>query len=399
MQHATTRTSRRRFLTTVGHLTGTALMLEAAPLAGAAPAAVLAKSTRQFAYVGSRTTKERKAEGDGITVYEIDRKSGVWRHVQTLGDLVNPSYLVLDRRSEHLYAVHGDRSEVSAFRVDRDSGQLAFLNQQSTGGKNPVHLAIDPSEKYLLIANYATGTVATLPIRGNGALDPLTALAVLPGEPGPHKTQQGSSHPHQVCFDPSGKFIAVPDKGLDRVFTFELDDKTGKLAPTIQGSVQGREGAGTRHLAFHPALAMGYVANELDSRVTAYQYDATSGQLKPSQILPTLPSTYTGNSTAAAIAMSRSGKLLFVSNRGGDSIAIFRINPRDGLLTSVGHQSSQGKGPRFMRFDPYGEILYVANENSHTIVGLRLDEANERFLPTGQVIKTGSPVCIVFAEL
>jgi len=372
-------------------------MVGAATFAGAV--AKPGSPRRLFAYVGSRTTRERNALGDGITVFEIDRQSGEWKHVQTVGNLVNPSFLILDPHFRRLYAVHGDQSEVSAFTVDPKSGQLAFLNQQSTGGKNPVHLTLAADGKYLLVANYATGTVATLPIKEDGALDPVKELVSLQGESGPHKTQQDSSHPHQVRFDRSGMFLAVPDKGLDRVFTFQVDTESGKLKPTAQASVRAREGSGTRHIDFHPRLPMAYVANELGSTVTAYQYDRQVGELQPIQILPTLPPTYTGNNTASAITLSRSGNLLFISNRGHDSIAIFRINPVTGLMSPVEWQSTQGKGPRFATLDPSGKFMYAANENGHSIVAFRVDETTGKLAPTGQVIKAGSPVCIAFAEL
>lgn len=349
-----------------------------------------------FAYVGSRTTRERNAKGDGINVYRVDPETGNWTHVQLVKDLVNPSFLAFDRSGQFLYAVHGDKSEVSAFAADKTSGKLRFLNRQSTGGTNPVHLAADPNNRFLIIANYATGTVATLPINADGSLAPLAHLASLPGEPGPHKTQQGSSHPHHVPFDHSGRFVVVPDKGLDKIFLFRFDPSSGNLSPAEPPFVTAREGAGTRHIDFHPNLPYAYVMNELDSTVTAYRFAPERAEFKPLQIIPTTPVTYTGNNTGAEIAVAPSGKFVYGSNRGHDSIAIYAVDQTTGMLTSIGWESTQGKGPRFFTLDPSGNFLYAANENSDTIVTFRVSKETGKLNPTGQMIKTGSPVCIVF---
>src|SRR3954469_20210287 len=173
-----------------------------------------------FAYVGCRTTKEGNARGEGIKVYRVDPAAGTWTHVQLLKDLVNPSFLTFDAKQRFLYSVHGDSGEVSAFGIDGATGEISFLNQRSTGGKNPVHLTVDPTNRYLLVANYATGSLATLPIGGDGKLGELINLAELPGTPGPHKVEQASSHPHNIPYDADRGFLIVPDKGLDRVFVF-----------------------------------------------------------------------------------------------------------------------------------------------------------------------------------
>ena len=381
-------------------LVGLAVALGCIPrIANAQRAQATAARATTFAYVGSRTTKERNARGDGINVYSIDGATGKWRHVQLVKDLVNPSFLALDQKAHHLYAVHGDLSEVSAFSIDPASGKLNFINQQATGGKNPVHLLVDPTNKFLTVANYASGSLATLPINGDGSLGPLVDLRTLTGEPGPHKTQQGSSHPHQVVLDPAGKFLVVPDKGLDRIFSFRLDSVSGKLSPAPSASVAGREGSGTRHIAFHPQRPFAYVMNELDSTVTAYSYGAANAELTPLQILPTVPADFTGNNTGAEIAIASSGRFVYGSNRGHDSIVTYRVDPKNGTLKAVGWQPSHGTGPRFLAIDPTQKFLYVANENSDSIVTFRIDTVSGGLVPTAQTISTGSPVCIVFAEL
>jgi len=218
----------------------------------------------------------------------------------------------------------------------------------------------------------------------------------LPGEPGPHKVEQTSSHPHDIVFDPSGRFVLVPDKGLDRVFVFRFDGAAGRLTPTEQGSVKSRPGAGSRHLAFHPKLPIVWVLNELDSTIATYRFDLERGSLTALQVMSTLPSEFTGYSTTAEIAVSPDGRFVYGSNRGHDSVTIFAAS-REGLLSVAGWQPSQGAGPRFIGLDPAGHFLYAANEQGDTVVTFRVDAGSGKLTPTGQVIKNASPVTIVFA--
>src|SRR5262249_34630454 len=258
-------------------------------------------------YVGARTTKERNARGDGLNVYRMDNATGGWTHLQLLGDLVNPSFLAFDRTRNFLYTVHGDLSDITAMKIDPASGKLSVINRQSTEGKNPVHLAIDPGNRFVVVANHITSTLALLPRREDGSLGAVVDLVKLEGKIGPHRVEQPFAKPHQVEFDPSGKFIVVPDKGLDLVFTYRIDPEKGKLVLATR-PVQARESAGPRHVAFHPAGHLAYVVNELDSSVTAYRFNPATGELAAFQLLSTLPDTFTSNSRAAEIAVSADGR-------------------------------------------------------------------------------------------
>src|SRR5262249_55058587 len=203
-----------------------------------------------------------------------DPATGAWTHVQHIGDLVNPSYLALSGDQRFLYSVHGDEAHATAFALDRTSGEAKLLGKGSTGGKNGVRQAVDPSGKFLVVANYSSGSVAVLPIMPDGSLKDQHQLVALPGEPGPHKVEQASSHPHDIVFDPSGRFVLVADKGLDRVFVFRFDPASGRLSPAEPGSVATRPGAGPRHLAFHPKLPIVWVLNALDSTAATYRWGA-----------------------------------------------------------------------------------------------------------------------------
>lgn len=360
----------------------------------------LPETTPLYAYVGSFTTAQRKARGDGINVYRVAPEGGAgsWTHIQHIGDLVNPSFLTLSPDQRFLYSVHGDEDYATAFALDPATGQAKLLNRAATGGKNGVRGTVDPSGKFLLVANYASGNVAVLPIAPDGSLKDQQQVVQLPGEPGPHKVEQVSSHPHDIVFDPSGRFVLVPDKGLDRIFVFRFDAATGRLAPTEQGSVKSRSGAGPRHLAFHPKRPVVWVLNELDSTITTYSFDAEKdGALQALQVLSILRPEFTGDSTAAEIAVLPNVPVVYASIRGQDAVAAFGVIARDGTLRLVAWQHALGKTPRFIGLDPLGRNLYVANEQSDTVNTLPIDQRTAHPIAGANIVQNASPVSIVFA--
>ena len=350
-----------------------------------------------FAYVGSFTTAKRKARGDGLHVYRVDPATAAWTHVQHIGDLTNPSYLALSPDQRFLYSVHGDEDYATAFALDPDTGHAKLVNHAATGGSNGVRQAIDRAGKFMVVANYASGTVAVMAIAPDGSLKDQHQLAALEGERGPHRIQQTGPLPHDIVFDPSGRYVLVPDKGLDRVFAFRFDADSGRLTPTEQGSVQTRPGAGPRHLAFHPRLPIVWVLNELDSTTTTYRWDAAKGFLAPLQVITTLPTDFTGYSTTAEIAVTPDGRYVYGSNRGHDSVAIFAADAASGLLGPIGWQPTGGARPRFICLDPAGRFLYAANEQGDTVVAFRVDAASGKLTPTGHAVPIATPVTIVFA--
>ena len=352
----------------------------------------------RFVYTGCRTTKERGARGKGINVFRIDQSTGAWTHVQLVENLVNPSFLAFDREQHFLYAVHGDFSEISSFRIERASGRLSLINQQWTGGKNPVHLVADQTNRFMIVANYATASLAVLPLQQDGGLDPLVQLLQLPGDGGPHKKEQTGPHPHHVVFDPAGRFLVVPDKGVDRVFTLEFDPSKPVLKLTEPGFSASRPGAGPRHASFHPSLPLVYVNYELDSSLSVNLYDRATGGVSPIQVVPSNPDTFVGASTSAELEVDPSGRFLYVSNRGSDLIGAFSIDSGSGRVTAKGWTASGGGGPRFMKIDPSGTLLHVANELTDTIVTFKIDPDSGNLLPTGRVLETSSPTCIAFAN-
>jgi len=346
-----------------------------------------------FAYIGGYTTPDRDGRGDGINVYHV-QPNGDWTHIQAVGHLENPSLFTLNKVQTLLYTVHGGRKLMSAFRIDTQTGQLALLNQVDPKGANPVDSALDPTEKFLVVANYASGSVAVLPVGGHGELHPATQVFVLEGAPGPHPKEQTSSHPHAVIFDPSGNFVIVPDKGLDKTFIFRF--RNGTLTPTDQAFVTARPGAAPRHTAFHPKLPILYVNNELDSTVTVYDWDGADGHAAERQVVSTLPPSFSGQNTTAEIVPSPDGRVLYVSNRGQDSIAFFDIDQQTGTLTYAGSIPSGGSRPRFFTLGPGAKQAFVANQDSDVVCVFDIKPDRGRFVDTGKRIHVGSPSAISF---
>ena len=354
----------------------------------------------RFAYVGCFTTEKRNARGDGIQVFATSG-AGVWSQIQHVPYLVNPSYLIIGPGGRAVYAVHGDQDYATAFARNERTGELRTLGQAATGGDNVVHGALDPSGRSFVVANYGTGSVAVLPVAETGALSDYTQRIAMPGSPGPHRTEQAGSHPHHVVFDPTGRFVLVPDKGHDTVCIYAFDSAPGTLE--LASMVASRPGAGPRHGAFHPTQPIYWCLNELDSTITTYRWSAADGTLEPMQILPTLPPDFFGASTAAAIVATPSGSHVFVSNRGHHSVAVFAVEPETGLLKSLGWTQAPGREPRFMTL--HGSALYVASERDDVIgrfvldagIGLLpLPPAGEGVDPSALVASTPSPVSIVF---
>jgi 6-phosphogluconolactonase (cycloisomerase 2 family) len=347
-----------------------------------------------FAYVGCYTTPERGGEGKGINVYRVDRRTGAFTHVQLVGGLENPSFLAVDKAGRFLYSVHGDRSDVTAYAIDRKTGHLSVIGRQPTGGYNPIHLALDATGKFLFVTNYGTDSIAVFPVRDDGTLGPYPTLTTIKGTLGPHRTEQKNVRPHHNPLDRQGRYFYVPNKGADSIITYRIDPR--RCLAVRVNEVAARPGAAPRHIDFHPRKAFAYVINELDSTVTTYRQDRKSGQLKPLQTLPSTPSEFTGYSTGAEIWVGRNGRNVYLSNRGHDSIGVFGVDPDKGTLAPRQWVPTKGSVPRFFCFDPAERFLYVANQGGHSIIGYRI-ERDGKLSPTAIRVKVPSPACIVFA--
>ena len=353
-------------------------------------------SGQLLVYVGTYT---RGTKSKGIYVYRLDLASGVLTPVGTAAGAENPSFLAIRPDGRFLYSVsetgkfQGQPSgAVAAFAIDARTGQLRLLNQQPSAGSGPCHLVVDRWGKNVLVANYGSGSVGVLPIQQDGRLAPPSSAIQHQGSSA-HPQRQRGPHAHSVNLDPANRFAFVADLGLDKVLIYRFDADRGSLTPHEPPSISLKPGAGPRHLAFHPNGRFAYVINEIDSTLTAMQYRADAGQLAALQTLSTLPEPVEGNTTAD-VHVHPSGRFLYGSNRGHESIAIFAIDGESGQLTAMGHASTRGRTPRNFALDPTGQYLLAENQASNTIVVFRIDPQTGKLSPTGQVVEVPAPVCI-----
>jgi len=347
-------------------------------------------------YVGCYTTPDRSGRGEGIAAFRMDTDSGDWQPLGIVARVANPSYLKLHPDGTRLYCVHGgDFSEVSGFAIEAHD-RLRPLGTWPCGGLNPVHLDFTSNARWMVVANYTGATIAALPVHADGQLGSIGDLVELTGPAGPDPVQQGSPHPHDIPFDPSRSFVIVPDKGLDRVFVFRFDAESGEFHPGSPPFVTSAAGAGPRHIAFHAAQRWAYVVNELDSTITAYAYEAGGASMAPLQTVASVPEDIGVRNTGAEILVHPSGRHVYVSNRGHDSVGVFAIDDANGTLHGGRWFPTGGKTPRAMEFDPTGSFLYVANQASDTIVPFRVAAHDGGLTQTGDPVSTGSPSSIAF---
>jgi 6-phosphogluconolactonase len=366
------------------------------------PDIALGNTPVRRAYVGSYTKDPPGGGHDnpvGLSVFSVDPATGEFTLIQQVPS-ANPSFVALDPTQRFLYVINeiddyqGQKTgSAEAYAINPSSGTIALLNRQSTNGTIPGHLAVDPTGKYLIVANYMGGNYVTMPIEADGRLGPVVGTFANRGG-GPNRERQEGPHPHVVVFDQAGRFVATADLGVDKVQILRLEG--GNLLLVSEASMT--PGAGPRHVVFHHGGRVLYVINELNATITALEYDPASGQLgRQLQTVSTEPAGYTGPQSTAEIAVHPSGKFLYASNRGHNSIAGFRIDPTSGLLAPIGHTTSGINFPRNFAIDPSGAWLYAANQKGDTIVQFRIDQATGRLVPTRHVVRSVTPVAIVFS--
>jgi 6-phosphogluconolactonase len=283
---------------------------------------------------------------------------------------------------------------VSAFRIEGSSGKLTLLNQQASGGTGPCHVAVDATGKCVLLANYGSGSIAALPLNKDGSLGAQGCFIQHEGSSVNQKRQAGP-HAHFILPDPSNSLALACDLGLDKVMIYDLSPSKASLTPHTPTFATVKPGAGPRHFVFRPDSRFVYVVNEMGSSVTAFTWDKKAGSMQEVQMVSTLPAGFKGDNTCAEIQVHPSGKYVYASNRGHDSIALFAIG-KDGKLTAAGHTPTQGQGPRNFVLDPSGKWLLAANQRSNNIVLFRVDGKSGKLTPDGQVLQATSPVCIRF---
>jgi 6-phosphogluconolactonase len=380
--------SRRNFLKITG------LGLAGLPLAAHA-AGFAQKDQTYLVYVG--TFSEPDAES--IFLYRLNTTSGALTRLGATKAGANPTYLTLDPKQRFLYTVietneyNGNKSgSIRAYAIDRKTGGLTLLNEQSSFGPGPCYISLDRTNKMVLVANYAGGSVCALPVQANGQLGSPSATDQHTGS-GPHKNQ---TTPHAHCFlaDPTNKVGLAVDLGIDQVLAYRLDPANGKFLPNPTVAFAAAPGAGPRHLTFHANNRWAYLINELNSTITALSYDAAKSKFTELQTLTTLPAGFTGDNSCADVHISPNGKFLYGSNRGHNSIVVYAIDPSTGKLTFVQHADTQGKTPRNFALDPSGRIALVGNQNTNNIFTYRIDSKTGKLTPTGISVNLPAPVCL-----
>jgi 6-phosphogluconolactonase len=349
-------------------------------------------------YFGTYTRGASK----GIYAYRFQPKTGDLKPIGLVGEEVNPSFVAIHPNHRFLYSVsevdnyEGKKSgAVTAFAMDTKTGKLTKLNTVPSHGDGPCYVRVDNTGKTLLVANYGSGSVASYPLQADGKIGPAGSAIQHTGSSA-DKDRQSGPHAHSINQSPDNRFAVAADLGLDKVFVYRLDPLKATLTPNNPPSTSVAPGSGPRHFAFHPSGKYGYVINEMKSTVTAFTYDAAHGLLKEIQTITTLPKDFTGSSSTAEVQVHPSGKFLYGSNRGHDSIAMFAINEKDGTLKALGNVSTQGKTPRNFGIDPSGAYLFAANQDSDSVVVFRIDPKTGNLTPTGKKLDVPFPVCVKF---
>jgi 6-phosphogluconolactonase len=364
---------RRRFLGAMG--VGAGLLMTG----GTAEAA----QTRRV-FFGAYTTWSGGAKGIGIGTY--DTANGQLRTTGVIPGVVNPSFVIESRDGRFLYAVNENtKGEVTAI----DAGTFKVITKQPTGGADPCHLTLDPSGKFLITADYSSGSLSAFPVKPDGSLGARTQKVQHKGS-GPNPDRQQGPHAHHIVFDPSGRYALSVDLGADSVFVYSFTAGQLKLVSTAKF----KPGAGPRHIAFHPNGKTAYVANELDSTIVSCAY--ADGKLTPGQVLKTVPAGSVAN-FPAEVLVSGDGKHVYLSNRGHDSVAHFAVNGSE--LALVGHTPVGGKSPRHITFDPSGRFLFAANQDSNLVTSFAVDRVSGTLTPSGTPLKTEIPVCVLPTRL
>jgi 6-phosphogluconolactonase len=352
---------------------------------------------RHFVYAG--TFSERGSEG--IYVFRFDNEEGELQLIQTVAGRKSPSFLDISPKSNSLYAVQRegldnktDTGSVAAYRIMSSSGKLAKINEQSSYGVGPCHISVDPKGKFAYVAHYGGGSISVIPILKNGALDVASDVTQLAGQSISMPRQAG---PHTHCVIPSdhGKFVYAADLGLDKVLVYLINRSTGKLSLQSEASV--KPGAGPRHLVLHPKGRYAYLAEEMSSTISAFSVDKSTGALTHMQRVSALPEGYSDNNSCADIHVDPSGRFLYTSNRGHNSLAVHAIDKNDGSLSYSGHEDVKGKRPRNFMIHPDGQFVLVANRDTDEVVIFKRNSENGDLIYSGEKVRVPGVVCLKMA--
>jgi 6-phosphogluconolactonase len=342
-------------------------------------------------YVGTYTDGPSK----GIYSYHFETSTGELTPIGLAVETSNPSFLAVHPNQRFLYAVNENRNGmVSSFAIDPAAGSLKLLNSVSSKGSGPCHVSVDRTGTFLFVANYNDGIAAAYRIARDGSLTEPTATYQHAGKGATQR--QAGPHAHMAAVSPDNRFVWVADLGIDQIMSYKIDAEKG-LVPNDPPSTKITGGSGPRHLVFRNDSRFAYVISELAATVTVFSYDAVKGTMAEVQTISALPTGYIGQKSCAEIRLHPNGRFLYASNRGHDSIAVYKVDAAKGTLTSEGYVPTGGKMPRGFAIDPTGSFLVAANQGSNNIVVFQIDQTTGALTPTGDTFEVGSPVDVLFA--
>lgn len=343
---------------------------------------------------------KNQSGSQGIYTGTLDLATGTLSDPTLAAEADNPGFLNISHSGRFLYAVANSKEGnwIVSYAIDPDSGTLTELNRQETGGVNPCHVAVGPEDRYVVYANYTGGSCGLMPLAEDGTLLPRSSFFQHTGGSGVNAKRQEGPHPHSARIAPGGQLVMVPDLGQDKVRIYRVADDGRSMTPNDPPFATTPPGGGPRHVSFTPDGKRMYVCNEMASSVTMFDLDPSTGVAEAKQTIPTLPDDFAGNNSTAEILVHPSGRFVYCSNRGHDSIAAFAIDESTGMLTTIGQTSSGGKTPRNFGITPDGRFVVAANQSSDDVVVLKVDEETGALSPTGSRIKVPHCICVRFLE-
>jgi 6-phosphogluconolactonase len=360
-------------------------------------------------YTGFHFTRKGVPTGQsqsrGIYFSRFRPATGEVTQPELAAEIVNPSFFAIDPNRRFLYSLSEDPhslgpsrdkgSFVSAFAINPATGKLTLLNTVSAGGTSTCHISIDKSGRNVLVTNFGSGSISVLRVKQDGSLGEMSAHVQHAGT-SVDPFYQTQPHPHSINLSPDNRFVLVADLGTDKVLVYRFDEATGSLTPNDPPFAKVKPGSGPRHFVFHPSGRFGYLMNEMGGTLTAFAWDAARGVLTQIQETSTVPPDFTGEDHSAEVVIDSSGRFLYDSNRGPDTIAVLSIDAVKGTLAPLQQESTRGIMPRSFDIDPTGSYLFAANQATDNVVLFRVDSPTGRLSPTRTVLKIDAPVCVKF---
>lgn len=348
-----------------------------------------ARGVDLFVYFGTHSAGPQI----GLSLSHFDSETGGLTPPKLLVEAKEPAFFVIHPEGRYLYTCNsGVPGGLSAYKIEPKTGELTLINRVLAGGGDTSFVSLDQTARYALVANYLGGNIAVFALRPDGGVGDWTGFAQQTGS-SVDPERQTHAYAHAIITDPTNRFALVPDLGVDKLFVYHFDEKSGAIKPNKPPFAQVAAGLGPRHVRFHPNGRWVYLINEMGSRIIGFNWDSTTGALSDFQTISTLPPDFKGANACAELEVHPNGKFLYASNRGHDSLAVFAIDPSTGRLSLVEHTSSRGKTPRNFAFDPSARWILCTNHGSDNAVVFRVDPESGHLTPVGEPVRVPAPFC------